>query len=58
MMNSSQLIRVVFIAEAASASASLRFILCGALIVIHCILAYTLCFYRVFRAKVQDLRYA
>lgn len=43
--------------EAASAPESLRFILYGALIVIPCILGYTLFSYRVFWGKVQALRY-
>jgi cytochrome d ubiquinol oxidase subunit II len=43
--------------DAASAPESLRFILYGALIVIPCILAYTVFSYRVFWGKVEDLRY-
>jgi cytochrome d ubiquinol oxidase subunit II len=43
--------------QAASAPESLRFILYGALIVIPCILAYTVFSYRVFWGKVEDLRY-
>ena len=43
--------------QAASAPESLRFILYGALIVIPCILAYTLFSYRVFWGKVEALRY-
>lgn len=43
--------------QAASAPESLRFILYGAVIVIPCILAYTVFSYRVFWGKVQDLRY-
>jgi cytochrome d ubiquinol oxidase subunit II len=43
--------------EAASAPESLRFILYGALVVIPCILLYTIFSYRVFWGKVQDLRY-
>jgi cytochrome d ubiquinol oxidase subunit II len=43
--------------DAASAPESLRFILYGALIVIPCILGYTVFSYRVFWGKVQDLRY-
>lgn len=43
--------------QAASAPESLRFILYGALIVIPCILAYTVFSYRVFWGKVQDLKY-
>ncbi|MGJ8682029.1 cytochrome d ubiquinol oxidase subunit II [Paraglaciecola sp.] len=43
--------------QASSAPESLRFILYGALIVIPCILAYTIFSYRVFWGKVQDLRY-
>lgn len=47
----------VTIWQAASAPESLRFILYGALIVIPCILGYTLFSYRVFWGKVQDLKY-
>ncbi len=43
--------------QAASAPDSLRFILWGALIVIPCILAYTIFSYRIFWGKVEDLRY-
>ncbi|MCF2948622.1 cytochrome d ubiquinol oxidase subunit II [Paraglaciecola aquimarina] len=43
--------------QAASAPESLRFILYGALVVIPCILAYTVFSYRVFWGKVEDLRY-
>lgn len=43
--------------EAASAPESLRFILYGALVVIPCILLYTIFSYRVFWGKVEDLRY-
>jgi cytochrome d ubiquinol oxidase subunit II len=43
--------------QAASAPESLRFILYGALVVIPCILLYTIFSYRVFWGKVQDLRY-
>jgi cytochrome d ubiquinol oxidase subunit II len=43
--------------QAASAPESLRFILYGAVIVIPCILAYTVFSYRVFWGKVEDLRY-
>ena len=43
--------------QAASAPESLSFILYGALIVIPCILAYTIFSYRVFWGKVEDLRY-
>ena len=41
----------------ASAPESLRFILVGALLVMPCILAYTVFSYRVFRGKVTELRY-
>lgn len=41
----------------ASAPESLRFILVGAIIVMPCILAYTVFSYRVFRGKVTELRY-
>jgi cytochrome bd ubiquinol oxidase subunit II len=43
--------------EAASAPESLRFILVGALIVVPCILAYTVFSYRVFWGKATDLKY-
>ena len=43
--------------QAASAPESLRFILYGAIVVIPCILLYTIFSYRVFWGKVQDLRY-
>lgn len=43
--------------ESASDSHSLRFILYGALVVIPCILGYTLFSYRVFWGKVDKLRY-
>jgi len=43
--------------QAASAPGSLRFILYGALVVIPCILLYTVFSYRVFWGKVQTLRY-
>lgn len=45
------------IQSTASAPASLRFILVGALIVMPCILAYTAFSYRIFRGKVTELRY-
>jgi len=43
--------------ESASDANSLRFILYGALVVVPCILAYTLFSYRVFWGKVDKLRY-
>ena len=43
--------------QAASAPASLRFILVGALIVVPVILLYTIYAYRVFRGKSTELRY-
>ncbi len=43
--------------QVASAPGSLRFILYGALVVIPCILLYTVFSYRVFWGKVQALRY-
>lgn len=43
--------------EAASAPESLRFILVGAVIVVPCILAYTVFSYRVFWGKATDLKY-
>ena len=43
--------------QAASAPASLRFILIGALIVVPVILLYTIYAYRVFRGKATELRY-
>ncbi|MEP0175518.1 MAG: cytochrome d ubiquinol oxidase subunit II [Paraglaciecola sp.] len=43
--------------QAASAPESLRFILYGALVVIPCILAYTVFSYRIFWGKVEELRY-
>ncbi|MCC2617751.1 cytochrome d ubiquinol oxidase subunit II [Aestuariibacter halophilus] len=48
---------VMTFTEAASAPDSLRFILYGALVVIPCILAYTVFSYRVFWGKVRDLTY-
>ena len=43
--------------KAASAPASLRFILVGAVIVVPVILLYTIYAYRVFRGKSTELRY-
>ncbi|WP_370979482.1 cytochrome d ubiquinol oxidase subunit II [Agaribacterium sp. ZY112] len=43
--------------QAASAPESLRFILYGALVVVPCILAYTIYAYWVFRGKASDLHY-
>lgn len=43
--------------EAASAPASLRFILVGAVIVVPCIIGYTIWSYRVFWGKVDELKY-
>lgn len=45
------------IQESASAPESLRFILMGAMVVLPCILAYTVFSYRVFRGKVTELQY-